>query len=161
MLYTHGQFDLGAEIRDANGNACLIPTGRGHTSRPSFPPARHPIPISVALPHAPGTYTIDIKSSTVSILENQPLISVNVVGLTALPHLTLTDYTHHQPTALHRRGTGGDVGHDQGRQDDCLARYVALPDGTLNVTLAALPPNATQVVAHGKTSGVELWVAPP
>ena len=160
MLYTHGQFDLRAEIRDANGKQVSLQPAK--VILPSVISAgTTSIPISVALPHAPGTYTIDIKSSTVPILENQPLISVNVVGLTALPHLTLTDtritspplYTAGEPVAMWIT-----------TKDDktiALRDTTALPDGTLSVTLAALPPNATQVVAHGKTSGVELWVAPP
>jgi hypothetical protein len=160
MLYTHGQFDLGAEIRDANGNHVSFQPAE--VNLPAVIPAgTTSIPISVGLPHAPGTYTIDIKSSTVPILENQPLISVNVVGLTALPHLTLTDaritspplYTAGEPVAMWITTKDG--------KTVALRDTTALPDGTLSVTLAALPPNATQVVAHGKTSGVELWVAPP
>ncbi|MCA1666521.1 MAG: hypothetical protein LC793_03805, partial [Thermomicrobia bacterium] len=42
-----------------------------------------------------------------------------------------------------------------------LRDTTARPDGTLRVMLAPLPPGAAQVVAHGKASGVELWVAPP
>ncbi|MGI8856234.1 MAG: hypothetical protein ACR2JW_10820 [Thermomicrobiales bacterium] len=160
MLYTHGQFDLGAEIRDASGKhvsfqpaEVVLPAiiSTGTTS----------VPISVALPRGPGAYTIDIKSSTVPILENQPLFSVNVVGLTALPHLVLTDtrltspplYTAGEPVAMWVTTKDGET--------IALRDTVAQPDGTLGLAAPVLPPGTAQVVAHGKTSGVELWVAPP
>jgi hypothetical protein len=160
MLYTHGQFDLGAEIRDANGKHVSFQPAE-ITLPAVISAGTTSIPISVSLPHTPGTYTIDIKSSTVPILENQPLVSVKVVDLAALPHLTLADtritspplYTAGEPVAMWVTTKDG--------KTIALRDTVALPDGTLAVTLSAIPPGAAQVVAHGKISGVELWVAPP
>ncbi len=160
MLYTHGQFDLGAQIRDANGKQ--ISFQPADIVLPAIVPAgTTAVPISVGLPHEPGTYTIDIKSSTVPILEDQPLFSVNVVGLTALPHLVLTDarltspplYTAGEPVAMWVTTKDG--------KTIALRDTVAQPDGTLSIPAPALPPGTAQVVAHGKTSGIELWVAPP
>jgi len=160
MLYTRGRFDFSAEIRDAAGkHVSLQPVNinlpaviaKGTTT----------VPLSVTLPREPGIYTIDLHSTNILILENQPLFTVTVVGLTAPPHLALTGADVTSPPLYE---PGESVAMWVTTKDGktlALRDTTALPNGTLRVTLAPLPPGAAQVVAHGKASGVELWVAPP
>ncbi|MCA1669453.1 MAG: hypothetical protein LC793_19085 [Thermomicrobia bacterium] len=160
MLYTHGRFDFTAEIRDAAGQH--ISTQPVRITLPAVVSSGTTVvPLSVDLPKTPGTYVIDVHSANIPLLENQPLVTVNVISLTTLPHLTLDNLTITSP-ALYQPGE--DVAMWVTTKEDKtfpLRDTTALPDGTLRVTLAALPPDAAQVVAHGKASGVELWVAPP
>ncbi len=160
MLYTHGRFDFSAEIRDAAGKhvstqpvSIILPAivAAGTTA----------VPLSVDLPKAPGAYTIDVHSTNIPLLENQPLIPVTVIGLTTLPHLMLNNLEITRP-ALYEPGekVAMWVTLIDGKTV-ALRETTALPDGTLRVALAPLPPGAAQVVAHGKSSDVELWVAPP
>ncbi len=160
MLYTHGRFNFSAEIRDA---------AHKHVSSQSIAIDLPPIvskgaitvPISIELPRTPGAYTIDLHSTNVPLLENQPLFTVTVIGLTTLPHLVLNGtevtspplYTPGESVAMWVTIKDG--------KTIALRDTTALPDGTVHVTLAPLPAGAAQVVAHGKESGVELWVAPP
>lgn len=160
MLYTHGRFDLAIDIRDAAGTRVssqsvreVLPAiiAKGATS----------IPISVALPREAGTYTIAIRSSTVPTLANQPRASVNVVSLTALPHLALDGALVTSPPLYTAGETVAMWATTKEGKAVPFPDTVALPDGTLRVTVPSLPPGAAAIVAHGKTSGVELWVAPP
>lgn len=160
MLYTRGTFDFSAEIRDAaNMHVSSQPVtinlpaivSKGTTT----------VPITVQLPSVPGTYTIDLHSTNIPLLENQPLFTVNVISLTTLPHLALAGsqltspplYQPGEEVAMWITFTDG--------KTVPLRDTTALPDGRLHVALAPLPPGVAQVVAHGKSSGVELWVAPP
>jgi len=160
MLYTRSRFDFSAEIRDAAGKhvssqpvSILLPAviEKGTTT----------VPLSVALPKEPGVYTIDLHSTNIPLLENQPLFTVTVISLTALPHLALTGMDVTSPP-LYEPGESVAmwVTTNDGKTI-ALRDTTARPDGTLHVTLAPLPPGAAQVVAHGKASGIELWVAPP
>jgi len=159
MLYTRGRFNFSAEIRDATGKhvssqpvTIILPAviEKGTTT----------VPLSVALPREPGVYTIDLHSTNIPILENQPLFTATVISLTALPHLALngTDVTS-PPLYEPGESVAMWVTTKDGKTI-ALRDTTARPDGTLRVMLAPLPPGAAQVVAHGKASGVELWVAP-
>ncbi len=160
MLYTHGIFDFSAEIRDAANKhvssqpvTIVLPAviEKGTTT----------VPLSVALPRAPGVYTIDLHSTNIPILENQPLFTVTVISLTALPHLALNGTEVTSPPLYEPGESVAMWVTTKDGKTIALHDTTALPDGTLRVTLAPLPPGAAQVVAHGKASGVELWVAPP
>ncbi|MGI8687142.1 MAG: hypothetical protein ACR2M3_01065 [Thermomicrobiales bacterium] len=160
MLYTRGRFDFSAEIRDAAGKHVssqpvniILPAAidKGTTT----------VPLSVTLPREPGVYTIDLHSTNIPILENQPLFTVTVISLTALPHLALTGTDVTSPPLYEPGESVAMWVTTKDGKTIALRDTTALPDGTLHVTLAPLPPGAAQVVAHGKASGVELWVAPP
>lgn len=160
MLYTHGLFNLAAEIRDASNTP--ISFQPAHVTLPAIvPTGTLVIPVSVALPREPGRYTIDLKSSNIPILDKQPLVTVNVIGLTALPHLALAGGAVTSPPLYHPGETVAMWVTTKEGKTIALRDTRALPDGTLHVTIDPLPPGAAQVVAHGKESDVELWVAPP
>ena len=160
MLYTRNIFNFSAEIRDAAGKhvssqavTIILPAviEKGTTT----------VPLSVALPREPGVYTIDLHSTNIPILENQPLFTVTVIGLTALPHLALTGTDLTSPPLYEPGESVAMWVTTKDGKTIALRDTTSLPDGTLRVMLAPLPPGAAQVVAHGKVSGVELWVAPP
>ncbi len=160
MLYTHGSFDLAADIRDEHG------TRVSHQPATIIIPAVIPagvttVPLSVELPREPGTYSIDLQSSAVSLLDMQPPTTVKVVGLTVLPHLTLSGNSVTSPPMYEAGETVAMWVTTKDGATIALRNTIALPDGTLGVMIDPLPPGAAQVVAHGKSSGVELWVAPP
>jgi hypothetical protein len=160
MLYTRGHFDFSAEIRDASGKH--VSTQPVRIILPAIVAAgTTTVPLSVDLPSAPGAYVIDIHSTNIPLLENQPLIPITVIGLTTLPHLMLNNLEITSP-ALYEPGeqVAMWVTLNNGKTV-ALRDTTALPDGTLHVALGPLPPGAAQVVAHGKSSDVELWVAPP
>lgn len=160
MLYTHGHLDITAEIRDA--------TGKRISSQPlpvSLPamivPGTLALPFSADLPKTPGVYSIAVHSPNIPLFEDQPFVTVTVISPTALPNLTLRGQEITGP-ALYKPGehVAMWVTLKDGKTV-ALPDTIALPDGTLRVTLAPLPPGAQQVVAHGTASGVELWVTPP
>lgn len=160
MLYTHGTFDLTAEIRDANGKAVSeqpVPI----TMPAVFAKGSTMVPLSVALPATPGAYTVSLRSAHVPLLASQPTTTVTVISLTTLPHLTLendliTSPAMYQPGELVAMWVTTKAG-----KTIALQNTTALPDGTIRTAIPTLQPDATQVVAHGTLSGVELWVAPP
>ncbi|MHB8647370.1 MAG: hypothetical protein ACYDAR_16415, partial [Thermomicrobiales bacterium] len=160
MLYTHGLFNFTAEIRDAAGKH--ISTQPVSITLPAIvSPGTTVVPLTVVLPKTPGTYVIDVHSTNIPLLEHQPLFTVNVISLTTLPHLVLDNLTVTSP-GLYQPGE--DVAMwvtVKNGTTIALPDTTALPNGTVHVLLASLPAGAAQVVAHGKSSGVELWVAPP
>ncbi len=160
MLYTHGRLDFSAEISSAAGKHISIqPIQISLPAMIASGPVT--IPFSVELPKNPGTYTITLHAPTIPILENQPVVTVTVISPTALPNLTLINQEITSP-ALYKPGESVAMWFTQkDGKTIALPDTNALPNGTLHVTLSPLPHGTVQVVAHGKSSGVELWVAPP
>jgi hypothetical protein len=160
MLYTHGRLDISDEIRDASGKR--VSSQPLPVSLPAMiVPGTVSIPFSVDLPKEPGVYSVILHSPNIPLFDGQPPVTVTVISPTTLPHLMLNDQELTSPP-LYRPGENVAMwATDKNGKSVALRDTTALPDGTLRVTLAPLPPGTVQVVAHGKSSGVELWVAPP
>lgn len=160
MLYTMGKIDVRAVIRDTSG---------GVVSRETLPlpiPAIIPrgdtdIPLSITLPREPGDYDIALESTLAPLLGQPPSTRVNVVSLSALPHLALDNLVVTSPALFTPGETVAMWVTTKDGRTIALPNTTALPDATIRARIDQLPPNAAQVVVHGKASGVELWIAPP
>ncbi len=159
MLYTMGLPHMTAEFRDMTGHL----VSRQHATI-LFPavinPGTTPIPFAVTLPHEPGDYSVSIRVDRLLSTPTQTPTTIHVVTLTTLPHLMIGGlhvtspalYTPGEPVAMWITTKGGIT--------LPLPETTARDDRTIDVTLQRLPPDAAQIVAHGKESGVELWVYP-
>ena len=159
MLYTVGQPHLIAEFRDMNGRlvarrdvALLLPA--------LINPGAVVVPFTVRLP-TPATYALSLTIARLSNVAVPPPATVRVVSLTTLPHLTL-DGLHVTSPPLYVAGESVAMWiTTKGGKTFPLPDTMAGEDRTVNVTLKQLPPDIAQIVAHGKSSGIELWASPP
>ena len=160
MSYMVDNFDLAIVIRDARGQ--IVSTQKSDVRPPAIiPRGTTQVRLSVPLPRTPGAYTVSVVSDDVAALAALPPTPVRVVDYETLPRLTLTGarltspplYEPDEPIAMWVTTKSG--------KTTALPDATARSDGTLDVTLGAIPPDAAQIVAHGKASGLELWVAPP
>jgi hypothetical protein len=160
MMYTVGKFDLVAVVRDAAGKEV---SRQPIALRPPavIPEGTTTFPVTVMLPHTPGDYTVALLSDDMPTLQAQARTTVHVVGFETLPHLTLTgDRVTSPPLYTPGEIVAMWVTTKDGATTPLKDTY-AKPDGTIDATVGTLPVGAAQVVAHGKSSGIELWVAPP
>ena len=160
MLYVRGYFSIAAEVRDASGRR--LADQPVVIDLPGFVPSgRTAVPFSVALPRAPGTYTIALRSKSVPLVNNDTPDTVRVLALGELPRLTLNGQTL-TSTPLYTPGEAVALWATlkDGRTVP-LPETAARPDGSIAANIGAFPPNTSLLVAHGKISGVEMWVSPP
>lgn len=160
MVYTRGSLAFTAEIRDARGTQ--VSSEPVPISLPAVAASGTvTIPFTIQLPTQPGTYTVRLRATNIALVDNQPATTVTVISPTALPNLALADREITSP-ALYKPGetVAMWVTLKDGKSI-ALRDTISLPNGTLRVALDPLPPGTVQVVAHGKSSGVELWVATP
>ena len=160
MFYTVGQPRVTAEIRDATGSRV---TRQGVTIvLPAIiAPGTTAIPFSIKLPPQPGNYALSLTTTRLPSVPDPAPTHLQVVSLTALPHLSLKGlrvtspplYTAGEPVAMWVTTKDGTT--------FPLSDTMAHDDRTIDVLLTRIPADAAQIVAHGKWSGVELWVAPP
>ncbi|MDQ6603448.1 MAG: hypothetical protein M3Z19_12060 [Chloroflexota bacterium] len=160
MLYTRGYLAFTAEILGVGGKQ--VSSQPVPISLPAvIPNGGITLPFTVQLPSQPGMYTVRLRATNVPLFDIQPSSTVTVISPTTLPNLTLSDREITSPS-LYKPGENVAMWVTlKDGKSIALRDTVALPDGTLRVTLDPLPPGAVQVVAHGKSSGVELWVATP
>lgn len=160
MLYTLGRPRVTATLQEITN---------GHVGRQDVTillpaiilPGQTAVPFSIRLPSQPGEYAISLTAIRLpAALEKSPA-NVHIVSLVTLPHLVLEQlhvtspplFVAGEPVAMWLTTQSG--------KTIPVNDTTALDDGTINSSLARIPGGTTQIVAHGKWSGVELWVAPP
>jgi hypothetical protein len=160
MLYTRGALAVAAETYDVSGH--MVAREPLDLTLPAItPPGSITVPIAVDLPQRSGAYSIRIVSKSVQALADQPATSVNVISLTTLPNLTFAnDVITSPPLYMPNESVAMWATTKEGKTI-ALPDTTAQPDGTLHVALISPPADTVRIVAHGKSSGVELWVAPP
>lgn len=160
MLYTVGLPSMTAEFRDVTGH--IVSRQRVTILFPAMiNPGTTPIPFAATLPREPGDYSVSISMDRLLSAPTQTETTVHVVTLTTLPHLTV-EGVHITSPALYTLGEPVAMWITTKRGMTLpLRETTARDDRTIDVTLQRLPADAAQIVAHGKESGVELWVAPP
>ncbi len=160
MLYTVGKIDVRAVIRDTSGR--VVSRETLPLSIPAIiPKGSTDIPLSITLPREPGAYDIALESTLAPLLGQPSSTRVNVVSLSALPHLALDNLIVTGPPLFTPGETVAMWVTTKDGKTIALPSTTALPDATIHAGIDQLPSNVAQVVAHGKASGVELWVAPP
>ncbi len=160
MLYTVGLPRMIAEFRDMTGK--IVSKQRVTILFPAVITLKTTsIPFAVKLPREPGEYAVSISINRLLSAPTQTETTVQVVTLSTLPHLTVEGvhvtspalYTPGEPVAMWITTKGGTT--------LPLPETTARDDRTIDVVLQRLPLDAAQIVAHGKESGVEIWVSPP
>ncbi len=157
MLYTAGKPQLVAEIHDARG----AQIGR-YLLDIVLPAVVNPdetfVPFMVPLPGMPGTYTVTITAHDFDRFPAVPPAQIQVLNVRDLPRLKYDRqrvtspplYLADEPVAMWATLKNG--------RTVPLRDTVALPNQTLDAPLPTLPAGTQLIVAHGKTSGVELFV---
>ncbi len=158
MLYTEAKPRLTAEVRDARGTTVSRQTLDLTLPAMMSGDTSATLKFIVQLPHTPGEYTVRVVAAYFDQWPRFPPVAVRVVDPTALPHLKLVGtmltgpalYAPRERVALWATLKDGRTVplHDTQAQED----------RTIAVDLGTVPPDAVQIVAHGTTSGVELWV---
>lgn len=159
MLYTVNRPTFVVEIRDTNGT--LVERHEITAPVPAVvTPGRLTIPFSIPMGQPSGSYRATLVAHGLPTFQGSVTTAVRIVAATALPHLTLTGrqitseaaFTPGEPVALWITLTN--------QRTISLPETRAGPGGTIDVTMSSIPRDAGRIVAHGKQSGVELWVAP-
>jgi len=160
MLYTRGSLAFTAEIHDARGTQISsVPVS---ISLPAvIASGTATIPFTVQLPTQPGAYTVRLRATNIPLVDAQPSTTVTVISPTALPNLMIADREVTSPSLYKPGETVAIWVTLKDGKSIAMRDTIALPDGTVRVALVPLPPDTARVVAHGKSSGVELWVATP
>jgi hypothetical protein len=160
MLYKIGKFDLIAVVRDAAGKE-VSRQPIALTPPAVIPQGTTTFPVTVILPRKPGDYTVALLSDDMPALQAQTRVTVHVVDFETLPHLTLTGSHVTSPPLFEPGETVAMWVTTKDGTTVPLKDTIANNDRTIDVNVGTLPAGAAQVVAHGKRSGIELWVSPP
>jgi len=160
MLYTQAKPRLTAEVRDARGG--LVSRQALDVTLPAMMSGdtNAAMKFVVQLPHTPGQYTVRVTAAYFDRWPGFPPVGVRVVDPTALPHLKLVGTMLTGPALYAPRERVALWATLKDGRTVPLHETQALEDRTIAVDLGTVPPDAVQIVAHGTTSGVELWVTP-
>jgi len=159
VVYPTGRPLFTAEFRDGRG-AIIAREEIAISLLAIDDPGDVAIPFNIAAPRQPGDYTVTLRAEGVPGFQANTPTSVTVLDPGSLPRLTLDGrrltsrslFTPDEPVALWITL--------RNQITIPLPEAVAKPDGTIDVTLRAVPADTARIVAHGKVSGIELWVAP-
>jgi hypothetical protein len=159
MLYTVDRPSLIVEVRDMNGRvverrAITAPVPAVAT------PGRVAIPFSVSLDAPPGIYRAALMGNHLPAFGGSPATAVQVVDAGNLPQLTLTGQRIVSASVFVPGERVAMWVTLKNQTTVSLSETTAGPGGEIDAVLPPLPRDASRIVAHGKGSGIEIWVAP-
>jgi len=160
MLFTQANPRLTAEVRDVRGK--IVSRQLLDVTLPAMMSGDTDAAVKfvVRLPPTPGAYTVRVTAAYFDQWPVLPPVTVRVIDPTALPHLKLVGTMITGPALYAPRERVAMWATLKDGRTVPLPDTQAQADRTIAVDLGSVPSGAVQIVAHGVTSGVELWVVP-